>query len=468
MAVIYLRSTDGSDASDGSSWTDAKATLAAALTAAGDGGIVYVSQAHAETQASAMTLTSPGAAATPVRVICINDGTGAIAATATVSTTGASSITISGFAYCYGVAFTAGDGTSGANITIASITQMYWRFEACALILGGSNSGNRINIGNQGAGQSADWINTTVQFAHVSHAIAVSGRLRWLRTPRAVTGATIPTTLFAVAANRGGIVEINGVDLSALSTGKNLFGVATGMVGEYRIENSKLGDAVAIEAGTRVGPGSPEVRAVNCDSADTNYRYYRGVYQGLITQETTIVRTGGASDGTTPVSRKMVSSAGSKFYSPLESDPMVVWNETLGELTATVEVVTDGVTLTDAEAWLEVEYLGTSGYPLALTASDRAASIVATPANQAASSETWTTTGLASPVTQKLSATFTPAEKGPVAVRVMLAKASTTMYFDPQVGLTSGREYMIPGAFLNEPAAGAGAAGYSRGRVVNQ
>ncbi len=70
MAVIYLRSTDGSDADNGSTWALAKATLAAALTAAGAGGTVYVSQVHAETQAGAMTLTSPGTEASPVRVIC--------------------------------------------------------------------------------------------------------------------------------------------------------------------------------------------------------------------------------------------------------------------------------------------------------------------------------------------------------------------------------------------------------------
>ncbi len=54
MAVIYLRSTDGNDLDDGLTWATARATLANALTAAGAGGTVYVSQNHAETQASAM------------------------------------------------------------------------------------------------------------------------------------------------------------------------------------------------------------------------------------------------------------------------------------------------------------------------------------------------------------------------------------------------------------------------------
>ena len=61
-----------------------------------------------------------------------------------------------------------------------------------------------------------------------------------------------------------------------------------------------------------------------------------------------------------------------------------------------VEVVTDTVTLTDAEAWLEVEYLGTSGFPLGVVANDRVVGL-ASPANQTSSSVAWTTTGLTTP-----------------------------------------------------------------------
>src|SRR3990167_8140047 len=98
MAVVYLRSTDGSNLDDGSTWALAKATLAGALSAAGRGGAGYVSQAHAETQGTNMTLTSPGSAASPVNVICVDDSAEphtATATTATVTTTGTTSITFS-------------------------------------------------------------------------------------------------------------------------------------------------------------------------------------------------------------------------------------------------------------------------------------------------------------------------------------------------------------------------------------
>jgi hypothetical protein len=180
---------------------------------------------------------------------------------------------------------------------------------------------------------------------------------------------------------------------------------------------------------------------------------------GDVYSESTIVRTGGASDGTTPISRKMTSSANAKFFAPLESDDVFAWNETTGSsVTVTAETMTDNVTLTDAEAWVEVEYLGTSGFPLGSGASDRAADILATPANQTTSSEAWTTTGLTTPVKQKLSVTFTPQEKGLIRARVMLAKASTTLYFCPKViDNASGKELMVysPG-YLNQFDAGGG------------
>ena len=176
----------------------------------------------------------------------------------------------------------------------------------------------------------------------------------------------------------------------------------------------------------------------NCDSADTNYRLWVRDYSGDTTSETTIIRTGGANDGTNGLSWKMASTANAEFPGiVLRSPEIVQWNETTGSSkTATVEVVTDGVTLTDADCWLEIQYLGTSGYPRGSFADDSVANVLATPANQTTSTETWTTTGLSSPTKQKLSVTFTPQEKGFIHAVVKLAKASTTVYVDPKLTVT--------------------------------
>src|SRR3990167_657368 len=107
---FYVRSSDGDNLSDGLSWTNAKATLVGALATAAAGERIWVSQAHAETQASAMTLTSAGIPGSPIEILCGNDAAEpptALATTATVTTTGASGITIDGSLYCYGVRFDA-------------------------------------------------------------------------------------------------------------------------------------------------------------------------------------------------------------------------------------------------------------------------------------------------------------------------------------------------------------------------
>ncbi len=384
-----------------------------------------------------MTLTSKGTASSPCRIICVNHSgsvppvSADLRTTATVSTTVGSNINFAGHAYSYGVTYTAGSGNNISILNWNSSSSWSWVLQSCSLAVGSTSSSSLVSVGaTSGNPEKLTLINTPVSFGDAGQSINLNNaEFEWRGTASAVAG-TAPTTLFSTT-SRFSVPTIVGVDLSALGSGKNLVSVA-GTSAKFLFQDCKLGSSVSVTTGSMLGPGGTEVRLVNCDSADTNYRYYRQTYQGTTTQETTIVRTGGASDGTTPVSRKMVSTANSKLYSPLESDWMVAWNETTGSsLTATIEIVNDGTTLTDADVWVEVEYLGTSSFPLGNFASDRAADVLATGANQTTSSVTWTTTGLASPTKQKLVATFTPVKKGPVRVRVCLAKASQTLYFDP-------------------------------------
>jgi hypothetical protein len=463
MATIYLSSVDGNNADDGSTWALAKATLAAALTAAGAGGTVYVDDAHAETQASAMTLPTVGTAASPVSVLCVSRASGApptaLATTAKVSTTGLNNhLTVVGCLDIHGVEFSAGDGANAARVIFSGngVT-----LRNCKLTLANTNAASFI----QNSIGIAEIFDCTFTFGHVSQTINLGASTKTLIHGGVLAGS-VPASLFS-SLNNIGVVECRGLDLSPL--GSNTIVTTAGSVGaQIHFANCKLGSSAVVSSGAftnRMGV----VSLVNSDSADTNYRYHLAKCQGTITQETTIVRTGGASDGVTGFSREFVSSANSKFFSPLVGPWFKFWNQTPGSVTVEVEIVTDNVTLTDAEAWVEVEYQGTSGFPLSLFASDRAADVLATPANQTTSTETWTTTGLTTPVKQKLAATFTTAETGWVMARVMLAKASTTLYACPKILSTSARQVMLDdGTILNtEAASGGGGNTYSRGRVVN-
>lgn len=223
--------------------------------------------------------------------------------------------------------------------------------------------------------------------------------------------------------------------MSNCSAGVHLFSASNhrGMIRNGKLPASWTG---ALTTGTLLAGARYEMH--NCDDGDTNYRLWVEDYAGSIKQETTIVSSGGASDGTTSLSWKMASSANAEYpLIVLDSPEIVQWNDTTGSaITVTVEIITDNVTLTDAECWLEVQYLGTSGYPLSTFISDAKADVLATAANQATSTETWTTTGLTTPTKQKLSVTFTPQEKGFLHAVVKLAKASTTVYVDPLLVVT--------------------------------
>jgi len=443
MATIYVRSTDGSNADDGSTWALAKLDLAgaAAIDAAGD--VIYVSDNHAESTAASISITLAGTAASPVRIICGDDAAEpptAVASAGTVTTTGTSNITLSGFAYVYGLTFNLGSSTGGPYMLVGSGSvaekQVY---ESCNFQVVASGAACRLDIGSGGStGPSCIvWNNCGVKFANASQALGVTGaRFEW-RGGSIISGSTANTAgLFRAPANKAKRVAhalVECVDLSNLGAASYIFDAANAPIVHGVLRNCKLPGSWTggLVTGT-IEPGA-RFEMWNCDSADTNYKLWIETYAGSVRDETTIVRTGGASDGTTAFAWKMVSTANAEYpVWPLVSPDLMYWQETVGgSITVTVEVVTDGVTLTNEEAWLEVEYLGTSGNPLGVVASDAKADVLASAANQTSSSVTWTTTGLSSPVKQALAVTFTPQEKGMLIARVMLAKASATVYVDP-------------------------------------
>lgn len=445
MAVKYVKSTTGSDVNGGTSWVDAYATVAKALSVIAAGDTVYVSQAHAETQASAMTWTSPGTVGSPVRVLCVNDGATpptAMASGATVSVTGNFSLTFStGFAYVYGISFSAGSGNSSSanmNFNAASASWM-WTFELCNLALGNTNTGTKIIMGVAGTvrEQKIVLINTTIGFGNASQVISpTSCRIYWYNTPSAITGTT-PTTLFSQAATAPpALIYISGVDLSALGAAKNLFTVGGTNPNRIEIRNCKINASVNVITGTIGTPSGSEVFLDNCDSGNVNYRMEHYKFQGKIVHEIVNVFTSGASDGTTPIAHKFVSlTTGPSLFSPLEGPWMAIWNELTGSSkTITVEFLHDSVTnLQNSDIYLEVEGLGTASLPQSVYYNSRVATVFATPADCAAGAGTgsWTTTSLTNPNSQKLTVSFTPQIKGLIRARVCLVKANYTVFVNP-------------------------------------
>lgn len=473
MANWYVRSA-ATGTGTGADWTNAKTTLAAAFAAGAAGDTFFVSDDHAETQATAMTLTSPGTAASPCLVLCVHHlgsvppVSADLRTTATITTTGASAITYDGYAYVYGVTPNAGNSASasaGHNFTSAAFG---WTLDSCLLKSLQTNANGGVSVGINGGTSSVGYlklINTPIFFSSASAQVSMNaGTLVWENTASAVQG-TAPTTLFR-SPGHGGNASCIGVDFSAVGSGHNLVDM-TGKHCDYYFQDCELGASVTLATGAASGQGGVRLEVVNCDSGNTNYRYFRQDSQGSIQQETTIIRTNGATDGTTGVSRKMISTASAKWHAPLSSQWVLYWDDSPGSKTIAIPVITDGVTLTNADAWIECNYLGTTALPLGKFANDATADALASGTNQPTDTSTWTTTGLTSPVKQLLSATFTTTLKGLVRARVRLAKPSTTLYFDPLILASSGRQFMLGASgYMNEAVQSGGSSGGPVGVMV--
>ena len=89
--------------------------------------------------------------------------------------------------------------------------------------------------------------------------------------------------------------------------------------------------------------------------------------------------------------------------------------------------------LQDDEFWIEVEYPDSTDEALGkLDQSNRASTILATPADQDNSTESWTE-NLTGEVKQKSEVTISGGAAGIHTVWACLAKPSTTVYVDPDV-----------------------------------
>jgi len=437
MANIYVRSTDGNDADDGTTWALADATLAGAAATDVAGDVIWVSQNHAESTAAPVNWDWAGTVASPIRVICGNDAAEpptALATTGTVTTTGNNTITTSSgtdYLYMYGLILIAGSGASGTASLILNGSNGLQVYESCIFNLASTGIASVIFV-SQSLNGYTTFLNCSFQFSSTIQSFQVAG-IGIFRGGSILSDAAV-TILFGAVGDSSKIF-FDGFDFTNCASTLNFTEDVARDV-KFMLRNCKLPASWSgLLNGSTPGEGS-FYEMFNCDAGDTNYRYRRQVQFGQIDSETTIVRTSGASDGVTPLSWKMVSTADTEWnHQTLDTGEIVRWNELTGSaITVTIEVIHDSVTnMTNQQIWLEVMYLGTSGFPLGSFINDSSGDYLSAAADQTASSETWTTTGLTNPNKQKLSVTFTPQEKGFLHAVVKVAMASKTVYIDPKL-----------------------------------
>ncbi len=448
MADRYVWS-GATGAANGTSWADAYTTYAAAVTAAVAGDVIRVADDHAETASSsaAVSYWLAGTRTSPVQTLCVNRTTGDVTTGASIKTVGNYAITLTqttatGGSHIRGMKFQAGDTATGAaKITLS---RALW-YRDCVFDVSTSGAGSVDLSGTY----DYLWESASVKLAAAAHTInvgfSVPNYLLW--RGGGVQSGHLATTLITYNF-QSARCDLSDLDLSAMPTGAAIFATIWESC-DGTIRDSKLptGWSGALHSGT-VQYGC-RYGMYNCDAGDTNYNLIIADYAGTIVDETAIYRTDGfkirdQSNAAIGYSLKMTTNGSThELIAPLRTDPLIRnYPGTSAEQaaftpgaskTVTVEIAhSAAAALTDAQIWLEVDYLGTDGNPLGVITRNCRASTLATPAGHASSSEAWS--GTAQTYKQMLSVTITPQSPGVIEARVCLATGNgVVVYVDPMM-----------------------------------
>lgn len=447
--VVWTFRKPGYSSGTTANWAYSAIYMDYVATAMAAGDRLFVSATHSESVAGGYDVIFPGTIASPNQILCVSDASApptALATGAVVAGTAGASMRLGGTIYVHGLRVKSGSGASGATIflcsTIASAQEQYYSDCVFELSTTDDSTSSVIAFAYGSLGSRVILRYCKVKFGNAAQKLwAPLGVLEWYGGGIEAGSQAITTLFYNNNQNRNSAALLSGLDLSAADAGLVIASSAAVLTSKITLRNCKM---PALWAG---GPGllnntpGNRVELYNCDSADTNYRMMIADAAGSITTETTIVRSGGASDGATPISWKMVTDADAEYPLVVLRTPEIYrWNTTIGTaITVSAEIVHDsqgsgtGGGFTDKEAWIEVEYLGTSGVPLGVYKSDVAANPLDAGTTQDSSTATWTTTGLTTPVKQKLSVSITPQEVGHIIARVCLAATSKTCYVCPKI-----------------------------------
>lgn len=409
------------------------------VISAGDN--VFLSSDHAETQSTALTLIfgGTGASASITNVLCVSRTSGNVpplgsdvTTGASISTTGASNLFYEGAnTLTQGVSFSAGSGSSAASLFIEMLSGSML-FKNCSFIQGSTYAGGSINFQttvNGGVGFILDncpmELPNNSQTIHFGYSSGYGTDILW-RNTRSAINFTSGTARIILGAGK---FIIDGVDFSSY-TSSALFNLESTVAGQFlSVRNCTIGSGGSwISAPAGVGYAQAEF--INCDSANTNYNNSWYTNAGQTTTSTSTYRNGGAEQDSTPYSVEMVTSSIAADSVRFHEHHIWLWNTVIGaSKTATVELSSGG-TLTNAQVWGGLEYLGDSGDCLSSFVSNAPATPLTAASNLPSSSATWT--GGAG-TNQKIDLTFTAEKTGWLHFIVKMAQASSTIYVDPKI-----------------------------------
>jgi hypothetical protein len=451
MANKYLSNT-GSNTSPFESPSAAATTLSGLLGAnvLASGELIYVKGVagdnHNESYNYSVIFNSPSwsSASNPLRLYCVNDfftgspPTSLVNAPASnIVTIGSPSITFNGNWRIHGVRLAPGNG-GGSNAPLV------FEVETCEIEKSSfdlPNASAYVYCGYAGSVSNVSSFisinDCSVRFRNWDNRISL-GKAKEINISKLTfDAASAPAISIFILHTGYPVVNVNISD-SDFSTidHTNLVDVTTNPGGgQINFVRCKLrsGKNVINSHASRM----PRVRIMDCDSANTNIRYEVYDSGGVVRTSNTIYpAVDPATDGATTYSHSITTSTLASNSLPMYSDWIERWADGGVAITPRIEVLVGadgGPALNNNELWIEVEYQSDSASPLGTTLRTRGPKL-GTASTVPGGTVSWTGHGFSSPVTHSLSVgSITPNKSGFVRARVAFAKASSTIYYDPQI-----------------------------------
>ncbi len=432
MADYYVDSVSGSGAGAGTSWGTARDTVANAIALLSAGDRLIISSRHVEGAAD-MDWLFPGTNANPNVVISAQFNqspdvyetmfTGGGKLDCSIGTD-----VFEGVVRCYGITVE----TNGIMIP-AKLTSNASEFNECRLTTT-HTSGDIIFTGNANGEWNVyrDCIFTVAKTA--AYAFEFGFNNGWCHfmgctfNAASMGSATDDIVLFDQLGCRA---LFEGCDLSNMGSAKEI--AFSGSQNEVIFRGCKLPTSWTITGNTdltNLVVLEASDGGANPSAASPGLRHQEDL-SGIITHETTEIRTGGANDGDNDYSWKYAPTTTVGYHVPLWNRvPLTVWHDASGSKTLTVFLSSADSALTNKDVWMDVispaegtasyknKFATTRGNPFSTT-------------GLTSDSSTWTTGGNTK---YKLTATLNPVEPGPVIVRVSVAK-DADVFVDPELSL---------------------------------
>jgi hypothetical protein len=432
--TVYYVDDGGSNTSPYDTWAKAAPNLktldTAVALAAGD--IIYIGHNSIDSTAAGATTLTMATADPPVRIISATQGSDPVAFQAGSANQIANNSTINfdGAVVLNGLKI-----VTAGNYGLSNDANETGEMRDCSVALGANGY-----FGGSGEQQPRRFVNLTID-------LSADGTSQ--RTGEVVDASAGNYTVdiaglsFVNAGYRSAVVfsdaiggRISGADFSGFTYSTTCEIVAPGAL-PINLEYCKTAETWTPMTTARPAQDGGLVTFVNVGPADSPTSLIRRNYNGDLIASAAIYRTGGAAPEGVSTAWLITTESTCTEVAPLVL-PWLYGTVEAGSKTFTVHITNDTADLTDAEAWLEVEYLGTSDSPMSTIASDRRANLIATAAAQTDdTTSTWNGTGPSFTYKQKLAVTATVGEAGLYRARVVVGKASIAssayFYVDPKV-----------------------------------